>query len=165
MNCTIYVAGGSEERITVVRPLMEALRAAGWTVTHNWTTSENYGLPPSPDRALEDAGKDLDGIDAADVLWCVVPEEKSEGMAAEIGYAVAAGKAIVMSGAWDRCIFFRLAMYFFASHTEALAHLIKYGAATAAAEANAAPSWRPPPAGTYGPGDYGPDSFGGSDCP
>ncbi len=92
---TIYVAGGSDERVAVVRPLIDRLRAAGWMITHDWTHDPGYDDPSVP----ADTKADLAAAAHAVFLWWVMPtDQKSEGAAFEAGYALAHGSYIVASG-------------------------------------------------------------------
>jgi hypothetical protein len=87
----IYIAGGSTERLTVVKSWMDQVRAYStkFKITHDWTTDPGYDAP-SKDQGYESALKDLrEGIDPADVVWLIVPEKPSEGQAVELGYAYA----------------------------------------------------------------------------
>lgn len=124
----VYIAGGSSERLTVVRPLIELARVLGVDVVHDWTADPGWdlGRMPTSEEFRESALRDLDAIRRADVVWLVVPAQKSEGAAAEIGYALALKKRLIVSGeVGARNIFALLARPedVFASHEEALARL------------------------------------------
>jgi hypothetical protein len=115
----IYVAGGSDERLTVVRPYVDRLIAIGHVITHDWTRCEGYERPhPARDR-IRWASQDLTGVSMADVVWLIVPEAKSEGSHAELGAALALRKRVIVSGrkvkAWGR-IFTRLAHETYETH-------------------------------------------------
>jgi nucleoside 2-deoxyribosyltransferase len=81
---------------------------------------------PTKHELRESAARDLEGIRRADVFWLVVPKSKSEGAAVELGFAMALGKRIVISGeVGPRNIFALLAHEgdIFDEHDEALAHV------------------------------------------
>lgn len=94
----VYVAGGSSERLTVVRPFIDRLLAAGVTVTHDWTRCEGYDQAPIDAQLRGYAQRDLVGVSAADVFWLIAPEDKSEGSASELGAALILGKRVLVSG-------------------------------------------------------------------
>jgi hypothetical protein len=126
----VYVAGGSSERLEIVRPLIEKLQAAGVRVVHDWTRDPGWDVRGVPsDAVLRTAARsDVDAVRRADVFWLVVPEKKSEGAAAEFGIAVALGKRIVVSGEIGaRNIFALLAEPgdALASHAEGLARVVE----------------------------------------
>ncbi len=116
----IYVAGGSSERLTVIRPILAALTAAGWTVTYDWTQSPGYDRQMSAHECAEQAELDLAAVAAADVVWVVVPEGKSEGAAVEFGTARALRKHTIVSGARPDQIFYMLADIACETHALAL---------------------------------------------
>lgn len=112
----IYIAGGSTERITIVQPWIERVRASGmWEVTHDWTQEVNYHRP-----AAECATQDVSGVLSADAVWLLVPEAVSEGMAFEFGLALQSAHAVVASGpSTGRCIFHTQARRRFERHEDA----------------------------------------------
>ena len=127
---TIYVAGGSAER-DACAAFMVQLRAAGWTVTCDWTTDPGWTNPTHP--RLTSAMSDVSGIARARVLWYVAPEAKSEGSHFELGIAwmarelhASSGRAILASGPVDTLgrVFPALADRTFPTHAEALEHLL-----------------------------------------
>lgn len=95
----VYVAGGSSER-GMVGNWIAALVALGVEVTLDWTRGAEWDLDREPTREeLERcAATDLDAIRRADMVWLLVPQLKSEGSAAELGFALALGKTVVVSG-------------------------------------------------------------------
>ena len=98
----VYVAGGAAERLTVARPWIARLQAAGVCVTHDWTVDPGWDDPaPSPAALAAAAAADLDGVRRCDVLWLLCPATKSEGSAAELGAALTLGRRVVVSGGWD----------------------------------------------------------------
>lgn len=116
---------------------MEMLRAAGWTITYDWTKEPLWDVKPSreltPEEARECALRDADGVAGADVLWLMLPESKSEGAHFELGFflgmlraAPSPAKGVVVSGdvASLGRIFPRLAHAQFENHANALEYLI-----------------------------------------
>lgn len=92
----VYVAGGSSERLTVVRPIVDRLIDAGVTITHDWTRCEGYENPDYDNSKA--AANDLRGCRMADLVWVMVPEQRSEGQAVELGYSLALGIPLIISG-------------------------------------------------------------------
>ena len=129
MTLRVFISGGSSERRDVVRPLVDQIQAAGLVVTYDWTRDPGWylGRPPTNAELLESSQRDLDGILRAHVLWLVVPIHKSEGSAAELGFALAHGRRIVVSGPTGPRNIFALrarAEDTFDYHEHALAHLV-----------------------------------------
>jgi hypothetical protein len=129
----LYIAGGSSERLTVVRPLIDACLAAGVSITLDWTRLPEWDDPQQQTHEFYRmrARQDLDALARAQLFWLVVPEQKSEGSAAELGYALAfeeLGHDIIISGTTGtigaRNIFVLLADRIFTEHKEALAFVI-----------------------------------------
>lgn len=112
----IYIAGGSAERLTIVPRWVERIRvSSSLEVTHNWADEANYRRP-----AAECAQQDVSGVLGADVVWLLVPEAASEGMAFEFGIAHNAGIPVVASGPYvGRCIFHTLITHRFREHMDA----------------------------------------------
>lgn len=126
----VYIAGGSSERLTVCRPLIESAQRAGVEIAADWTRDPGWdlGRMPTDEEFRESAGRDLAAIRRADIVWLVVPVQKSEGAAAEIGYALALGKRLVVSGETGaRNIFALLAAPgdTFARHEDAFEHVVR----------------------------------------
>lgn len=126
----VYIAGGSSERLTVCRPLIERAKERGAEVTADWTRDPGWdlGRPPTGDELRESAERDLAAIRRADVVWLIVPAQKSEGAAAEVGYALALGKRLVVSGETGVRNIFALRAApgdVFARHEDALAHVVR----------------------------------------
>lgn len=92
----VYVAGSSSERV-VVAEVIEQLEVAGIAVTYDWTKSPGWERPLSTEEKIEQAQRDLDAVAEADVLWLRLGE-KSEGAHVELGYALAFGKLVIVSG-------------------------------------------------------------------
>lgn len=119
---SVYVAGGSEERLTVVRPMIEALAEHGIHVTYDWTRSPGYDRPLTPAEVRNQARLDLEGVRAAGLVWIMAPEGKSEGCATELGAALALGKMVFLSGPHalrESRIFATLGSRIFATHAAA----------------------------------------------
>lgn len=109
----VYVAGSSAD-------LSRARRAAEVLVRHGievpstwWEQIEKYGEgnPTDLDVRITCAGQDCAQVDAADVLWLLVPETGySHGAFFEFGRALTLEKRVVCSGATKRSIFCSLAI-------------------------------------------------------
>lgn len=122
----VYVAGGRSERVSVCRPMIDALRAAGIEVAYDWTRDPGWDDPAQHD-ALRAARADLRALLRAHVLWYVAPADRSEGSHAELGAALAAGIYVVASGETlgaDGRIFPQLAHEVYASHALALDRVV-----------------------------------------
>lgn len=105
----VYVAGGSHE-IARCEDAIQALRDLGHTVVHDWPRMVREVGSANPRDATDDmrqawAEQDLDGVAEADVLWLLMPEREGFGAAVELGYAIAGGADIVISGPHQRSIF------------------------------------------------------------
>jgi hypothetical protein len=149
MSLSIYVAGASADRALVAGFVAE-LRAAGWTIPHDWTSPaffHNLAI-----RAADRALADLEGVRAARVLWYVAPEAKSEGSHFELGAAVIlrdldrlGHRQILTSGPIEAHarIFPKLGNRHFVEHHFALAWLIRHAQETRAANAADRPSEAP----------------------
>jgi nucleoside 2-deoxyribosyltransferase len=131
----IYLAGASAE-IDTCKRCMRALREAGHVVTFDWTAAiserATAGLSDrdlTPEERRMFAGLDLKGVTDADLIWVLAPQppNASTGCWAELGYALALGPYIVVSGSWQRCIFTDLADQCFDDHDAALAWIIQAG--------------------------------------
>lgn len=121
----VYVAGGSSERLTVVQPLIDRLIAAGVEVTFDWTRCGEWDRPGDEVAWFAAASADERGVHVADVVWLVMPGQKSEGSACEWGMALALKKVCIVSGATgSRNIFTTLASRAFHDHEEALEWLL-----------------------------------------
>lgn len=116
---SLYLAGGSDERLTIVRPMIERITIAGIPVTYDWTRSPGYDRPLSPEEVRAQASLDLEAVRAADIVWVLCPEAKSEGAATELGAALILGKTVLLSGPFalrDSRIFNRLASHVLPTH-------------------------------------------------
>jgi nucleoside 2-deoxyribosyltransferase len=110
---SIYVAGASDE-IETCRAWMARLREAGLRVTSTWP--EKIAAEKTPDAGLSIIMRrryalgDFAEVDQADILWLIVPTRPhSKGAWIELGYAIAQGTHIVISGASRGCIFASMA--------------------------------------------------------
>lgn len=125
MSLRVYVAGGSTERLTVVRPMMNRLRSEGIVITHDWTACEGYDRGSTLDERRAWAEMDLEGVRSADLVWIMVPEVMSVGAAVEMGAALTqrSDKLIMVSGPRNECIFYNLCNCF-AKHEDAFAEIL-----------------------------------------
>jgi hypothetical protein len=124
----VYIAGGSSERLTVVRPIIDRLikNHLNIHVVHDWTRNAEWDFVSVNAGELEaNAARDVQVVASADVLWFIAPAEKSEGAATELGVALALKKKIIVSGphAW-RNIFGMLADESYDSHLGAFDALV-----------------------------------------
>jgi len=121
----IYVAGGSDERLSVVRPMIERLGESGFVVTHDWTRCEGYDRKYTDDELRQWARLDADGVASADVVWVMTPVMRSEGAGTELGMAIVPGKHVIVSGPHARRnIFAMLATSIVNTHEEAFAEIV-----------------------------------------
>ena len=124
----IYVAGGSGERLTVVQPMIRRLQAEGARITHDWTLCPGFDYDGTPAELAGWAREDLEGVRNADLVWVMVPEDKSEGAHAELGAAIILGKTVFASGPHcysARRIFPLLASRVFATHDAAFRAIVR----------------------------------------
>ena len=142
MKKDIYVAGASAQ-IEMIETYLAKLRAAGWTITFDWTVPVREVGNASPDDPMirrAAALADLTGVLAAQVLWLVQPDASSTSTGAwvELGSAITkrvlAKKfvfaniepvSVVVSGSSMKCIFSDLADYRFQSHDDAFDFIVK----------------------------------------
>lgn len=137
----IYRAGASSDIVRAESDIA-ALKAAGWTITFDWTVAVREAGSASPDdvKTRRDAAlADLDGVATADVIWIAQPAETSTSTGAwvELGAAItqrdlfrefsrrgiavpSTGPIVVVSGASRKCIFADLCDYRFQEHDDAL---------------------------------------------
>lgn len=122
----LYVAGASRE-IALVESYVHRVREAGAVITYDWCaamraeTRADHAIPS--DELQVYATNDLSGIAHADSFWLLAPEEPSLGCWTELGYALARGRRVVVSGPWQRCIFAHRAEHKFSAHDDALSFL------------------------------------------
>jgi hypothetical protein len=107
----VYVAGASSERDTRAKPVIAALRDAGFYIYHDWTEAvdmhgANNERGTQTDEALAAcAFDDMWGVRAADIFVLLAPSAPSTGAWAELGLALSAGCTIFIAGKCDQCIF------------------------------------------------------------
>jgi hypothetical protein len=131
MTRRIYVAGCREDLVRI-RQFNTKLRAAGWTITHDWTEAvlANANRPDATIPADEQrsyANDDWDGVCNADAFWLVAPSTGGTGCWIEFGMAVSSAiTTIVVSGAHKRSIFTALdGVDVYDTHEEALVKLLR----------------------------------------
>lgn len=128
----VYVAGASAE-VDMCAEFIERLRDTDVEITHDWTMSvrANGGAAeasmPTVDR-MAMATADFAGVAAADVLWILVPACTTIGAWVELGYAKGLGIPIIASGEHSRRTIFTEFCRRFATHEEALRHLVERNA-------------------------------------
>jgi hypothetical protein len=123
----VYLAGGSDERLTVVRPYIERATAAGIEVTFDWTRSPGYDRESTVTERAKWASLDLEAVRSADIVWVLCPDAKSEGCSAELGAALALGKRVLVSGPHARreSRLFNLLASFYGSPENAFGALVE----------------------------------------
>ncbi len=110
----IYVAASSKE-LERAKAAMAAVEALGHTISHDWVKCVEEEGEANPVSATHTqranwAEDDLAGVQEADVLWLLMPEDAGFGAGVEFGYALSKPwKRIVVSGAFERSIFPALA--------------------------------------------------------
>lgn len=104
---SVYVAGGSHERLEVRRWIDELVRR-GARITFDWTRAPEWdlGRDITPDERRWVADLDLAAVLQARIVWVLLPRQLSEGAATELGAALAARALghpvlIVASGSID----------------------------------------------------------------
>lgn len=114
MTHPIYIAGSSAEPARV-RWAMDAINATpGLRVAHDWLASIERGAPANAELSLAErrtyAADDLRAVHAAAVVWFLAPEKPTRGAWLEVGYALALGKVVIVSGDTAQSIFCALAV-------------------------------------------------------
>jgi hypothetical protein len=123
----VYLATAFTEKDTIAKPWMARLRAAGHTITEDWTAGPEVprgelALPVERQRKI--ALADLGGVFHADVVWLLSPETGGTGCWVELGYAMGRErKRVVVSGP-ARSIFTSLCERY-ETHEEAFAAICK----------------------------------------
>lgn len=115
----LFIAGASSE-LDVVRYWMRLAREANFEITHDWT--EPVAQANAKTNLRKCALDDLRGIDLADGIWILSPDRGSfsTGLWAELGYSLAKGVQICLSGETARdCIYSHLADNVIDTHDEA----------------------------------------------
>ncbi len=104
----IYVAGSGEE-LGRARRVMAALRAAGHTITHDWTVGYAADADMDDVHAATSAERDIDGIDDSEAFLLLRnPARTTFGAAFEAGFAdaltcnIPGGKPIDAGGILQR---------------------------------------------------------------
>lgn len=96
---SLYIAGGSSERLTVGRPWIDRAIAEGARITFDWSRASGYDdAHPTEDTLRENAAKDVHAVMDAGVFWLLAPAELSEGAATELGIAIAFAIAMRLAG-------------------------------------------------------------------
>lgn len=128
----VYVAGAMVERAERAIPVMRALREAGITITHDWTTDvQEYSNAEQSDAGVPDdiryrcAVLDMQGVKDADLVLLLAANERgSSGSWVEFGIAIGRGVPVIVAGEKARrTIFTSLAREIFPSDAEAVAYL------------------------------------------
>lgn len=111
MSERVYVAGASSERNERAKPVIAALEAAGYVITHDWTKSvdmhgaNNEAKTLTKEALAACAIDDVEGVASADVFVLLAPQGPSTGAWVELGVALAVGCDIYVSGNVEKCIF------------------------------------------------------------
>lgn len=134
MRKAVYVAGASSERHERVKPVMEALRRAGFIITHDWTEAvdmhgaNNEHGTLSLEELQECAYLDIAGVKTADALVLLAPKKASTGAWVELGIALEQRIPVYIAGACDHCIFtFLPRCTKFATDSQLVEALVKEG--------------------------------------
>ena len=127
----IYVCAGSSE-INLAYKWMSGLREMGHTITHDWIATIREVGDANPRSATHRqrvrwSSQDLLGIEAADLIWLIMPAKTSFGAAFEAGYALGKGKSLIVSGDWKGSIFSAQAEARFNEHMHAFEWIRLYG--------------------------------------
>jgi nucleoside 2-deoxyribosyltransferase len=136
---SVYVATSSNP-IEEAERYMQSVRDAGLSISFDWTVmvrEAGSGSPDDPETRKAASLRDLHGVESADILWLIKPENASTGAWVELGYALALKLAdnrsetkrprIVVSGASKKCIFADLADESFTEHADALVFISNLG--------------------------------------
>lgn len=130
----IFVAGGSSEAGEVAAAI-GMLRPAGFEITADWPEMQKREPKILDPRYAEKIGLTLiNAMLRADIFWCMLPKEKSEGAATELGfylgrfYNESRGGIIVSGEASSLGRLYPYAMgakgKLFADHADALGYLL-----------------------------------------
>jgi hypothetical protein len=128
----IYTAGASAQ-IDVIEDYNVRLRAAGHTISFDWTEKVRAVGSASPDDPAirkEAALADLGGVETSEIMWLLQPENASTGAWVELGFALclkqmeplrtkATRPLVIVSGPSMKCIFSDLADHRFTNHEDA----------------------------------------------
>lgn len=105
----VYVAGSSKE-LDRAKRMTARLHAAGVITTSHWVEEIELVGEANPRYASWNERRgwsnvDLDNVDAANILLCLVADTPSAGMYYEAGYARAHGMTVVFAGDTLQSIF------------------------------------------------------------
>ncbi len=114
----IYVAA-SWAFITHTKSVKKQFQNAGFEVVSTWTEQEDTA---DAQTLSENAQRDMDELESADA-FVIFNWAKSEGKATEMGWALAAGKIVVLVGSTDGNFFYHLPQV---HQTENIAEAIEY---------------------------------------
>lgn len=125
----LYLAGASAEADRVQRAMDLVRSHPGLRLTQDWLEAirkdggGNESLHPQLRRLR--ASEDLDGVRQARIMWLLAPDNQSTGAWVELGYALALGVMVVVSGpAAKRCVFASLTHVEFSTDAEAWAYIV-----------------------------------------
>lgn len=127
----VYVCGSSSE-LDMVAGRMRQLRGLGHVITHDWTETVRGNGESNPRTAslrqrTNWSADDIRGIEAADIVWALMPVKASFGCAFEVGFAIGHGTNVIISGDWRASIFTSQALATFNEHEHAFEWLKLYG--------------------------------------
>ena len=116
----------------LVADYIRRLRDLGYTITHDWVSVIRAVGDANPRQATlrqrtKWSAEDMRGIEAAHMVWALLPVKPSFGCAFEIGYAIGHGVDIIVSGDWRASIFTAHANAVFNEHDHAFEWLKLYG--------------------------------------
>ena len=127
----LYIAGSSK-KIETVRYFMNRARMSGFIITYDWTVDvvQKGGTNPvnlSDDQRRDCAYKDIAGIQAANIIWCLGSSHISRGVHVELGAALATKPTIHIVWSGPRhSIFAWCADEYHEQHNQALQSIIKH---------------------------------------
>lgn len=129
----VYVTAAPESHVRA-RRAMDALRAAGHEVTHDWTADlARWPANDAPPRLrAQIARQNLDGVVTADALLVLTSPSFAHGseMWTAMGGALVLGRPVVIAGPQrDRAVFCDLALARVDSDAEAIEAITKLGGA------------------------------------
>ena len=113
---TVYIAASSQEIERVCQAARVLTKAGVRTTTEWWHELDRFGFANPVDQTirLSRSRRDLLELEAADVLWVMVPPLGAHSHRAftELGFALALGKRIISSGPTLRSTFCSLTSEF-----------------------------------------------------
>jgi nucleoside 2-deoxyribosyltransferase len=113
----IYIAHNYEAKTFLKEQIVPIIEKQGHIVTSTWITQD------APQDELTAAIDDLEDLEAASILIFYARnygERPGRGKYVELGYAIRAGKAIIIYDSDDKCVFYKLPHLI---HCESLEHL------------------------------------------